>query len=160
MIILYIMIYILYHESICHGLIRNCFISVVWLFYDDMNCFNTKYLWKFRTVWNWRTSAVDWLFTADIINWSYIQFVMTLLLNLLIIDLSTLLLFLNLLNSGKDEEPGLLRLITPVKRDGKPDLTDIELWPRCVPEGMIFKVILMSIFLMFMVEMYICIVRI
>lgn len=41
---------------------------------------------------------------------------------------------------GKDEEPGLLKLLNPVKRDGKPDLADIELWPRCVPDGMIFKV--------------------
>jgi hypothetical protein len=42
--------------------------------------------------------------------------------------------------SGSDEEPGLLKLINPVKREGKPDLADIELWPRCVPEGMVFKV--------------------
>ena len=41
---------------------------------------------------------------------------------------------------GKDEEPGLLKLLNPVKREGKPDLADIELWPRCVPDGMIFKV--------------------
>lgn len=30
--------------------------------------------------------------------------------------------------------------MNPVKREGKPDLADIELWPRCVPEGMVFKV--------------------
>lgn len=42
---------------------------------------------------------------------------------------------------GKDEEPGLLKLLNPVKREGKPDLADIELWPRCVPDGMIFKVL-------------------
>lgn len=41
---------------------------------------------------------------------------------------------------GKDEEPGLLKLLNPVKREGKPDLADIELWPRCVPDGMVFKV--------------------
>ena len=33
-----------------------------------------------------------------------------------------------------------MKLVVPVKREGKPDLADIELWPRCVPEGMIFKV--------------------
>jgi hypothetical protein len=56
---------------------------------------------------------------------------------------STLFIFLfhAIRLSGSDEEPGLLKLINPVKREGKPDLADIELWPRCVPEGMVFKVI-------------------
>jgi hypothetical protein len=41
---------------------------------------------------------------------------------------------------GKEEEPGLLRLLNPVKRLGKPDLINIELWPRCAPDGLLFKV--------------------
>jgi hypothetical protein len=50
---------------------------------------------------------------------------------------------------GKEEEPGLLRLLNPVKRLGKPDLINIELWPRCAPDGLLFKVKNMSFLCMY-----------
>lgn len=38
------------------------------------------------------------------------------------------------------EEPGVVLLDQPIIRDGLPDINEVELWPRCVPEGLIFRV--------------------
>lgn len=109
-----------------------------------------RWLWEFYQVRSGRT-AVDWLPVADALIQLVSQSVVTPLSSLpssttLFFKLYLLILLTLLLSKlGKDEEPGLLRLINPVKREGKPDLTDIELWPRCVPEGMIFKVTLIPI---------------
>ena len=37
------------------------------------------------------------------------------------------------------EEPGKVLLDTPIVRPGQPDITHVELWPRCVPDGFIFR---------------------
>ena len=86
-------------------------------------------------------SFIYWLSQSVVIPLSNLPSPTTLFFKLFLL----ILLILLLSKLGKDEEPGLLRLINPVKREGKPDLTDIELWPRCVPEGMIFKVTLILI---------------
>jgi len=38
------------------------------------------------------------------------------------------------------EEPGIVLLDAPICREGLPDIEKVELWARCVPEGLLFRV--------------------
>jgi len=38
------------------------------------------------------------------------------------------------------EEPGCVLLSNPIRREGHPDIHRVELWARCVPEGLLFRV--------------------
>ena len=38
------------------------------------------------------------------------------------------------------EEPGCVLLSNPIRREGHPDIDRVELWARCVPEGLLFRV--------------------
>lgn len=38
------------------------------------------------------------------------------------------------------EEPGMVILHQPIQREGLPDITHVELWPRCMPDGLVFRV--------------------